>query len=372
VARARRRRNDRIRFARNILSLTVLNVAYPFAPVTSDPVGGAEQVIAQLDRALIAHGHRSIVVAAGGSRIEGQLVPIANAGAHDELARPRIHRHVRAEIDNVLAHHDVDIMHFHDAEYSAYLPGYGPPALVSLHLPLGWYERNALRPTRLRTWLQPVSAHQARSAPMDVALLAPIENGVDVNSFPRMSKRRFALMLGRVCREKGFHEAIEAAQHAGVPLLLAGNVFPWPEHRRYFRDEIQPRLDSARRWIGAITGARKRRLLAAARCVLIPSRVEETSSLVAMEALAAGTPVIAYCSGALTDIVQHGITGYLVNDVAEMAQAIGLLDRIDPHACREAARARFPLTRTTAAYLQRYAQLASWSQQQRRRREMPT
>jgi glycosyltransferase involved in cell wall biosynthesis len=328
-------------------------------------------VIAQLDRALVANGHRSIVVAASGSRVAGELVPIAHAGAHDELSRPRVQRQVRAEIDNVLAHHDIDVMHFHDAAYNTYLPGYGPPALISLHLPLDWYERSTLRPTRPRTWLQPVSADQARRAPADVTLLSPIENGVDVNSFPRLSKRRYALMLGRVCREKGFHDAIDAAKSAGMPLLLAGNVFPWPEHRRYFREEIQPRLDSARRWLGAIAGARKRRLIAAARCVLIPSRVEETSSLVAMEALAAGTPVIAFRNGALVDIVQHGVTGYLVADVAEMAQAITALERIDPRACREAARTRFPLTRTVSQYLERYAQLASWSRQQRRK-EFPT
>lgn len=328
-------------------------------------------MVAQLDRALVANGHRSIVVAASGSRIAGQLIPITHLGSQDELARPRVHRQVRAEIDNVLAHHDIDVMHFHDADYNAYLPGYGPPALVSLHLPLAWYERGALRVTRPHTWLQPVSADQARRAPADVTLLAPIENGVDVNCFPRLSKRRYALMLGRVCREKGFHDAIDAAKSAGMPLLLAGNVFPWPEHRRYFREEIQPRLDPARRWIGAIDGARKRRLLAAARCVLIPSRVEETSSLVAMEALAAATPVIAYRSGALVDIVQHGVTGYLVDGVAEMAQAIASLERIDPRACREAARTRFPLARTTSEYLERYAQLASWSQQSRRR-ESPT
>ena len=119
-----------------------------------------------------------------------------------------------------------------------------------------------------------------------------------------------------------------------------------------------PRLDRRRRYLGPVGFIRKRRLLAAARCLLVPSLVAETSSLVAMEAAACGTPVIAFRSGALPEVVEDGRTGFLVDDVDGMAEAIRRVDRIDPAACREAARRRFSNRRMAAAYLDRYQMLA--------------
>lgn len=341
------------------MSLTVLNVAFPFAPVGEDAVGGAEQVVAQLDRALVAAGHRSLVVACAGSRVAGRLVELpAPPPTIDAAARARMHRRVAAAIAEVLRAERVDLMHFHGLDHSAYLPDFGPPALVSLHLPLDWYAPQALHPRRPRTWLLPVSADQARRAPHGVRLLPAIGNGVHVPPRSALHRRDFALALGRICAEKGFPDALDAARCAGVPLLLAGQVFPWAEHRRHFEADIVPRLDALRRWIGPVGGERKRRLLATARCVLVPSHVAETSSLVAMEAMASGTPVIAYRAGALADIVRHGVTGYLVDDVAGMAAAIREADRIDAVACRQLARTRFALTAVMARHLALYARLA--------------
>lgn len=341
------------------MSLTVLNVAFPFAPVGEDAVGGAEQVVAQLDRALVAHGHRSVVIACAGSHVAGRLVGLpAPPSTVDGAARETACRRVAAAIADVLRTEPIDLMHFHDLDHSAYLPDFGPPALVSLHLPLDWYAPHALRPRRARTWLLPVSASQARRAPRDVVLLPAIDNGVCVPPRSSVRRRDFALALGRICPEKGFPDAIDAAKRADMPLLLAGQVFPWIEHQRHFEADVMPRLDRWRRWIGPVAGKRKRRLLAAARCLLVPSHVAETSSLVAMEAMASGTPVVAYRAGALADIVQHGVTGYLVDDVPAMAQAIGRAHRIDAATCRLVARTRFDLESAMARYLALYARLA--------------
>lgn len=123
--------------------------------------------------------------------------------------------------------------------------------------------------------------------------------------------------------------------------------------------EIVPRLDGRRRFLGPVPFARKRRLLSAARCLLVPSLAPETSSLVAMEALACGTPVIAFASGALPDVVEDGVTGFIVRDEREMARAIHHAERIDPETCRTAARERFSIHRTAARYLALYGRLAS-------------
>jgi glycosyltransferase involved in cell wall biosynthesis len=166
-------------------------------------------------------------------------------------------------------------------------------------------------------------------------------------------------MLGRICPEKGFHIGLDAARRAGVGLLLGGQVYPYEAHERHFRDEILPRLDRHRRFLGPLGFARKRRLLTAARCLLVPSLVAETGSLVAMEALACGTPVIAFPNGALAEVVEHGVTGFLVRDETEMVDAIRQACRIDPEACRQAARERFSATRTVERYLLTYERLAA-------------
>ncbi len=141
--------------------------------------------------------------------------------------------------------------------------------------------------------------------------------------------------------------------------MIAGAAFPYPEHQHYLRTCILPRLDRTRRWIGPVAGWQKKRLIAQARCVLVPSKARETSSLVAMEAIAAGTPVIAYRSGALVEIVEDGHTGFVVDGIDAMAAAVAKVGRIDPETCRRSARERFPLARMTRAYLDRYAELAA-------------
>ena len=350
------------RRTRSSRPLTILSVAYPLAPVSPDAVGGAEQVLARLDAALTAAGHRSLVVACEGSRVAGTLIATPRIGGPlDEDAKHRAAASHRAAIETVLWREPaVDLVHLHGIDFHAYLPPQGPPVLATLHLPPSWYPPEALRPARPRTYLQCVSESQRRACPPGVTLLPTIENGVDVDAFApagRHAKRRFALALGRICPEKGFHHALDAARQAGVTLLLAGQVYPYAAHEAYFDAEIRPRLDAERRFVGPIGFARKRRLLAAARCLLIPSLAPETSSLVAMEALASGTPVVAFPAGALPDIVEHGRNGFLVNGAAEMAEAIEAAGTLDPEACRAAARARFSLDRTVARYLALYEQL---------------
>jgi glycosyltransferase involved in cell wall biosynthesis len=233
--------------------------------------------------------------------------------------------------------------------------------LVTLHLPPPWYPEHVFRPERPRTWLHCVSRSQERSCPREAALLPFIENGVPVDHFrTSVRKQNYAVALGRVCPEKGFHLALQAASMAGIPLIVAGEIFRYREHEEYFSRDIQPLLDRhARRFIGPVGLARKRRLLAGARCLLVPSLVPETSSLVAMEALASGTPVIAFPAGALPDIVEDGRTGFLVRDAREMAHAIRRVDSIDPARCRQSARERFSADRMIHQYLRRYESLAA-------------
>ncbi len=150
---------------------------------------------------------------------------------------------------------------------------------------------------------------------------------------------------------------MDAAQMAGVPVLLAGETFPYEAHLRYLREEIEPRLGEAARLLGPVTGTKKTRLLARARCLLLPTLAPETSSLVAIEAMAVGTPVVAYRSGAIPDVVEDGRTGFLVDDVAGMAAAIRRTAEIDPAMCRSVVASRFPLSRMVEGYLALYSKV---------------
>jgi glycosyltransferase involved in cell wall biosynthesis len=165
-------------------------------------------------------------------------------------------------------------------------------------------------------------------------------------------------VLGRICPEKGIHLALDAAKTARVPLILAGDVFPYREHLDYFKSMVQPRLGFSRRYIGPVGRKRKRALLAAARCLLVASLVPETSSLVALEALAAGTPVVAFGKGALPEVIEHGRTGFLASNMHELVDGIRAAQAIDPAQCRAVARARFSLPRMVDRYLAVYRALA--------------
>ena len=341
------------------MTLCVLSVGYPLAPVSPDSAGGAEQVLATLDRALVERGHRSIVIAPKGSVVAGVLRPVPmQTGVLDDAAKARSQADTRRVIADTLAQEQVDLVHLHGIDFPAYLPPPGMPVLATLHLPPSWYPPEALDPPRPDTWLHCVSKPQHASCPPSAQLLAPIENGVAVVALSaKHAKRQFALFLGRICPEKGVHLAIDAARNAGVPLLIAGQVYPYADHLRYFDEAVRPHLGPGCRFIGPVGFDRKRRLLTAARCVLVPSLAPETSSLVAREAAACGTAVIAFPNGAMADAIEEGLTGLLVNDVDGMAAAIRLSSSIDPAACRAVATARFSDTTMIARYLDLYRDL---------------
>jgi glycosyltransferase involved in cell wall biosynthesis len=341
-----------------LVPLTILSVGYALAPVSPDAVGGAEQILSALDRALVAAGHTSLVVAPEGSRTAGRLIATAKLPEHiTDSARGVIERRQRAVIEQALSEQQINLIHAHGLDFAEHLPETTVPTLVTLHLPAEFYRPQALA-ARPNAWFHCVSAAQQRRFPRLPNMLDPIPNGVPVDRFrARHARRDFALALGRICPEKGFHLALDAARLARTPLLIAGRIFPYEAHQRYFSEEIRPRLGRDAEFLGPIGFARKRRLLTAARCLLIPSLVAETSSLVAMEALACGCPVVAFPAGALPDLIEPGVTGFLVPTLEAMAEAISLCDGLDRTRCRETARRRFSLDAMIESYFRLYRRL---------------
>src|SRR5207248_2725323 len=157
----------------------------------------------------------------------------------------------------------------------------------------------------------------------------PDESGQDPGT------REGLLWLGRICEEKAPHLALEIAGRAGLPIIIAGQVYPFSYHQQYFDREVAPRLRQVPNatFISVPSFTVKCELLRHAKALLITSLAEETSSLVAMEAAASGTPVIAFRRGALPEIVMDQVTGFVADDVPGAVDAGRRLDAISNAAC---------------------------------------
>jgi glycosyltransferase involved in cell wall biosynthesis len=200
-----------------------------------------------------------------------------------------------------------------------------------------------------------ISHSQARMAPAGAGPPGVVHNPIDVASWPvGHHKEPWLLWVGRFVPEKGPQRAIAVAQEAGRPLVLAGTV--QPRYERFFANEIQPHIDGTTiRFVGEVGGARKQRLFADASAFLMPIRWPEPFGMVMVEALAAGTPVLAFAQGAATEIIEHGVNGFLCNDEHEMAALVEPAGSLDPGACRASAE-RFSPDRVAAGYEAVYAE----------------
>ena len=344
---------------------SILYVAYPLLTVGEESCGGAEQILSTLEREMAARGYRTFVAASRGSRVSGTLVDTgAPSSSIDDYER-REAEHIAA-LDDFLARHPVDLIHdhsgtfwMHTARHVAQPPSAVAPMLVTLHLPRTFYPPNAFRGAPANVSFNCVSHSQQHDFGDVTRCVVP--NGILVNRFPpRDRKDDFLLWMGRICEEKGAHLAIEVAQRCRMRLVVAGEVYPFSYHQRYFEREVLPHLksrDSLIHYLGPQALAAKVRLLRQARALLLTSQCPETSSVVAMEAMACGTPVLALRCGAIPEVIADGRTGYVVDDVDAMVAALPRVAEIDPAACVAHVRSNFTATRMAGDYECVYEQL---------------
>lgn len=318
----------------------ILYVAYPLATVSDESCGGAEQILFMLEREIAIRHHRTTVSACTGSRVTGELLETGSAATQFEQLAERDDEHNRA-ILNAIAHREMsgepfDLLHDHSGRFwNACLVDI--PVLVTLHLSRNSYPPEMFADVPENVFLNCVSARETEQFADLPNMLGFVRNGVPLDRFPFSGKKEdYLVCLGRICEEKATHLAMDAAEQAGARLILMGPGYLYARDQEYFDQEIAPRLERNPRtlFVPSPSFSTKVELLRSARGLLMPSQLEETSSLVSIEAMACGTPAIAFRTGALPEVVLHDETGFIVDTVSEMADAVRMLASIDPAVCR--------------------------------------
>ena len=330
-------------------------LAPPWTPVPPTSYGGIELVVDQLARGFAAAGHDVLLYASGDS-----TCPVPRASVLAEAEGQRIGMAV-PELRHVLHGYEalqgMDIVHDHTVFgpiYSERFPDL--PVVTTNHGPFNDELRDVYRFLGRRVPLIAISHAQRATAP-DVHVARVIHHGLNAADFPfGAGDGGYCLFLGRMSPEKGAHRASEAAFKARVPLVIAAKMRePW--ERRYFDEFVAPYLNDEIRFVGEATADERIRLLAGASCLLVPIRWDEPFGMVMIEALACGTPVLAFAQGSAPEIVQDGQTGFLCHDVNDMAESIPKAARLDRAACRAAVEGYFSSERMVAEHLDLYERI---------------
>jgi glycosyltransferase involved in cell wall biosynthesis len=332
--------------------MRIAQIAPPWTPVPPPLYGGIELVVDRLCRGLVDAGHEVMLYTTGDSTcpVPKQWVLPHAEGMRIGMAVPEL-RHVVHAYDAV---QDFDIVHDHSVFGPLYAERFPHLKVVTtIHGPFNdeltdLYARMAGRVPII------CISHDQRSCAPEVPVARVIHHGIDASDFPfGEGKGGYLLFLGRMAPEKGAHRAAQVARLAGVPLLMAAKMRePW--ERDYFEREVEGLLSPKIRYLGEVPHEEKLQLLADAAALLNPIRWHEPFGLVMTEALACGTPVISFAEGAAPEIIDHGKTGFLCDDEAEMVEAVSRLAEIDRQACRSAVEGYFSTRRMVDDHLELY------------------
>ena len=288
--------------------LRIAMLAPPWIPVPAPGYGGVESVVSALTDALVARGHEVTLFCAPGSRSAASVVTLLDEARPDEIERSLYESdHVArafAMIDGAPRGRRFDLVHDHCGFTSlAMADRIDTPLLHTLHGSFTASTAAFYAYHGHKAALVAISNAQLASAPAGLRTVGAIPNPIDLRAWPlQENKRDYLLWVGRMTAAKGPHRAIAAARLAGVPLILAGVI--QPGQQAFFDREVAPHIDDDRvRFVGEGGGSVKRSLFADARALLMPIRWEEPFGMVMVEALASGTPVIAFAEGAAREIL---------------------------------------------------------------------
>lgn len=340
--------------------LRIAQIAAPSLTVPPESYGGIEAMIALLCDGLVERGHDVTLFASGGSHTKAHLVSHYDRalGMAEAVDKPYLQfPHTLRAYERA---GDFDVIHDHTFPLGPSIAAslVRPPVVHTVHGPP---DHPSARPIYEsfgdRVHLVAISDFQRRAVP-GLNYVATVYNGIAVEKHPwREEKDDYLLFVGRMTADKGVHLAVETARRLGRRLRVAGKMAE-PAEISYFEAEVEPRLTEDIEILGETSEADKLELYAGAACTLVPIQWPEPFGLVMVESLACGTPVVALRNGAVPEVVDDGVTGFIADDLDSFVDAVGRIDDIDPRACREAVESRFSKDAMVDGYQRVYRSVA--------------
>ncbi len=320
--------------------------------------GGTERVVAWLIDELVELGHDVTLFASGDSRTRAKLVPVCPRGLR--LARPRIDPVIAsaAQLEAMASRaHEFDVIHCHmDWLHLSLLSRIGVPFVTTMHGRLDLPGLTELVANFPKAPFVSISDDQRRPCPGH--WLGTVYHGLPANSLqPSFAPGRYLAFLGRLTEEKGPEPAIRIARAAGMPLRIAAKI---PRSSRgYFEERLKPLIDGdSVELVGEVGEDRKSDFLANAAALLFPIDWPEPFGLVMIEAMACGTPVIAYRRGSVPEVIEEDVTGFIIENEEEAIAAVKRIGELDRRRVRAAFEERFTSRRMAQDYVRLYEKLA--------------
>lgn len=340
--------------------MRIAQVAPLFESVPPKAYGGTERVVSYLTEALVALGHDVTLFASGDSVTTAQLVaPVERSLRTAPVPSDWTMWHT-VMLDRVFEQaQEFDVIHFH-VDYLHYpLVRHCPtPCLTTLHGRLDLPDLGPLHRHFREQALVSISQHQRLPLPFS-RWIATVHHGLPPNlyAFHPQAEDYFAF-VGRISPEKRVDRAIEIAKATGTRLRIAAKVDR--ADQVYFEREIRPLLDHPLiEFVGEIGETEKNDFMGRAKALLFPIDWPEPFGLVMIEAMACGTPVLAYRCGSVPEVLEDGVTGFIVDDQAQAVEAARHIGALDRRACRETFERRFSARRMAEQYLAVYEALSA-------------
>jgi glycosyltransferase involved in cell wall biosynthesis len=315
--------------------------------------GPWEQFVSLLTDGLVARGADVTLFASGDSRTTARLSSVVARGwEEDPDGEPKVSEclHISALFERAT---EFDLIHnsfdFLPLTYSALV---STPVLTTIH---GFSSPRIVAVYEKYNSIGGYVAISDANRHPRLSYLATIHHGIDTDSFSLHDRPGdYLLFFGRIHPDKGTAAAIDVARRAGVPLVIAGII----QDQHYFDQEVAPHVDGRRvRYVGAVGPDRRPTLLGGAAALLHLIGFEEPFGFSVVEAMACGTPVVAFRRGSMPELIDHGITGFLVDDGEQALEAVALAGTLDRHQIRQQAVTRFGRDRMADEYLAAYALL---------------
>jgi glycosyltransferase involved in cell wall biosynthesis len=332
--------------------------------------GGTERVASWLTEELVRQGHEVTLFASGDSQTSAELVACAPQGLRLAGIRDHTASHLAMLAKVREREASFDIIHFHlDLLQHAMFTDLAHKCVTTLHGRLDLPDFLPVYQAFPRMPLISISEGQRRPMPAEVNWLATVYHGLGPDLCPFNARGgEYLAFLGRITPEKRPDRAIEIAKRAGLPLRIAAKVDPVDEE--YFRNRIQPLLnDPLIEFLGEVDEVQKATFLAGARALLFPIDWPEPFGLVMIEAMSAGTPVIAWRNGSVPEIVEDGVSGFIVDSIAGAVSACERTAGIDRSRVRAHFECNFTAARMARDYLEAFHRLLALPQASRRAAE---